>query len=506
MPIPEGFDWKAPDYGEVFLSRLAALERIEAEAKSDASFIDSLKAFYRDHPVEFINDWGMTADPRKAELGQPTDIPFLLFPKQAQAVEWVVDLWRNRRNGMLDKSRDMGASWIMVGIAVWMWLYHPGAVIGFGSRKEEYVDDSADMKAIFPKIRFFIDHLPPIFRPSGYDGKKHATYMQIVNPENSASIVGEAGDNIGRGARATIYFVDESAFLERPKLVEASLSQTTNCRIDLSTPNGESNPFAEKKFSGRVPCFTMHWRDHPAKTQAWYEEQKRKISDPVIIAQELDIDYQASSTNQFIKGDLVDAAMAADSSQFKPEGPLKLAVDVARFGNNKSSMALRQGRVLFWVKSVAKYDTEQVAEWVINECETMPRLPDQIAVDTIGVGAGVYDKLRRKYPDRAVAVIASERVEDGKFFNLRARMWHDAREWLQDAPVSMPKELKVKTQLTAPKYLYKDSRLLIESKDDMLKRGVQSPDEADAIVMTFAKTAHIIKEKTERRERNWRLA
>lgn len=506
MPIPAGFDWSKPDYDAVFKQRITALARIRAEAATNPQAVPALKAYYKDNPVAFINDWGMTFDPRNAEAGKPTTLPFLLFPKQEEGVKWVLDLWRGRQNGMIEKSRDMGASWLMVAIAVWLWSYHPGAVIGFGSRKEEYVDDAADMKAIFPKIRFFIDKLPREFRPAGYDSKKHATFMQVTNPENGAAIVGEAGDNIGRGARATIYFVDEAAFLERPKLIEASLSQTTNCRIDLSTPNGESNPFAEKKFAGKVSCFTMHWRDHPAKTEEWYREQKRKIDDPVIIAQELDIDYQASSTNQFIKGDLVEAAMAADSSTFKPEGPLKMAVDVARFGNNKSSIALRQGRVVFWVKSVAKFDTEQVADWVIEECEALPRLPDQIAVDTIGVGAGVYDKLRRKWPERVVAVVSSEKVEDGKFYNLRARMWSDGREWLKDGPVSLPRDLKLKTQLTAPRYTFKDSKLLIESKDDMLKRGVQSPDDADAVVMTFAKPATIIKEKTDRRERNWRLA
>lgn len=506
MPIPDGFNWKTPDYAAVFTARIGALERIRAEAKTNPQAIPALKAYYKDNPVAFINDWGMTVDPRNAEIGKPTEIPFLLFPKQQEAVEWVVGLWRGRQNGMLEKSRDMGASWIMVGIAVWMWLFYDGAVIGFGSRKEEYVDRAGDMKALFPKIRFFIDHLPREFRPPGYDSTKHAPFMQVTNPKTGATIVGEAGDNIGRGARTSIYFVDEAAFLERPKLVEASLSQTTNCRLDLSTPNGESNPFAEKKFAGRVPCLTLHWRDHPAKDEAWYQEQKRKIDDPVIIAQELDIDYQASSSNQFIKGDLVESAMTLDSSTLKPEGPLKMAVDVARFGNNKSSIALRRGRVCFWVKSVAKYDTEQVADWVIEECEALPELPDQIAVDTIGVGAGVYDKLKRKWPDRVVAVVSSEKVEDGKFYNLRAKMWWEAREWLKDGPVSLPKDLKLKTQMTAPRYSYRDSRLLIESKDEMLKRQVQSPDDADAVVMTFAKPASIIKEKTERRERNWRTA
>jgi len=514
MPIPQGFDWKHPDYKAVFEARIAALERIRGEARENKQAIPALKAFYKDNPVAFINDWGMTFDPRNAEVGLPTDIPFLLFPKQEEFVNWTVDLWRNRKNGMAEKSRDMGASWLVVAIAVWVIVFYPGTIVGFGSRKEEYVDDGANMKAIFPKIRFFMERLPREFRPAGYDSKKHATYMNIVNPDNGAAIIGEAGDNIGRGARASIYFVDEAAYLERPAKVEAALSQTTNCRIDVSTVNGEDNPFAQKKFAGKIPCFTLHWKDHPAKDDAWYRAQVEKIDDPVIIAQELDIDYMASSTNQFITGNLVDEAMGQDSSKLKPIGPLKMAVDVARGGGNKSVIALRQGRVCFWIRERDLHDSIEVSDWVISECAALPKLPDQIAVDVIGVGSGVYDTIRAKYPERAYAVNSSGKFDepplvegDGRRpYNMRARMWQGLRAWLKDGPVSMPKELKTKTQITAPRYKYRNELLLIESKEEMLKRDIESPDRADALAMTFAKDCDEIRERTERRERNWRTA
>jgi len=90
-----------------------------------------------------------------------------------------------------------------------------------------------------------------------FDPQKHAPHMRINFPATGASISGEAGDGIGRGDRSSLFFVDESAFLERPELVEASLSQTTNCRIDVSTPHGMANPFAEKRHSGMVKVFTF---------------------------------------------------------------------------------------------------------------------------------------------------------------------------------------------------------------------------------------------------------
>ena len=117
--------------------------------------------------------------------------------------------------------------------------------------------------------------------------------MRIFFPENGSVIFGEGGDDIGRGARAAIYFVDEAARLRHPDLAEASLSQTTNCRQDLSTPNGLANPFYINRASGRFPVFTFHWRSDPRKNEAWYEKQKAENSD-VVVAQEIDIDYAAS--------------------------------------------------------------------------------------------------------------------------------------------------------------------------------------------------------------------
>lgn len=155
------FDWKAPDYTAVFQDRAERLARLRASP----DLLASVKEHYRDHPADFINDWGMTFDPRNAEIGLPTTVPFLLFPKQREFVEFVRACWLAREDWLAEKSRDMGVSWLCVAIAVWMWLFHPGTVAGFGSRKEEYVDKLGDPKCLFWKARQFIDLLPVEFRP-----------------------------------------------------------------------------------------------------------------------------------------------------------------------------------------------------------------------------------------------------------------------------------------------------------------------------------------------------
>ena len=204
------FDWKSPNYALVYEQRAERLSNIRATPE----ILAGLKEYYKGNPVAFVTDWGMTFDPRLAEIGMPTVVPFVLFGKQRDFIEFVHAAWRGREDALVEKSRDMGVSWLCVAFAVWMWLFHPGTVVGFGSRKEEYVDKIGDPKSLFWKARQFINLLPVEFRPVGWDEAKHAPHMRILNPENGSSIVGEAGDNIERGNRTSIYFKDESAFYE----------------------------------------------------------------------------------------------------------------------------------------------------------------------------------------------------------------------------------------------------------------------------------------------------
>jgi phage terminase large subunit len=82
---------------------------------------------------------------------------------------------------------------------------------------------SATRKVVFWKARYLIENLPREFRGT-WNRRKHSPHMRIIFPDTGSAMTGEAGDNIGRGDRTTIYFVDESAHLERPQLVDASLS------------------------------------------------------------------------------------------------------------------------------------------------------------------------------------------------------------------------------------------------------------------------------------------
>ncbi len=328
MPIPFPFDFKNPDYTQVFEWRMERLQRIRANPES----LPIMKAFYKDNPAQFIIDWGMTVDPRNVERGLPARIPFLLFPKQEAWIQWFVEHWRASKPGITEKTRDMGMSWLTVGMASSLCLFNRGVFAGFGSRKEEYVDKIGSPKSLFDKARNFISLLPVEFR-GGWSAKQHAPHMRILFPETESAMTGEAGDGIGRGDRTSFYIVDESAFLERPYLVDASLSATTNCRQDISTPNGMANSFAERRHSGKIDVFTFHWRDDPRKDQAWYDKQVEEL-DAVTVAQEIDINYSASVEGVLIPSAWVQAAIDAHIVLgIEPTGVRMGALDVADEGN-----------------------------------------------------------------------------------------------------------------------------------------------------------------------------
>lgn len=282
--LPFSFDHRAPDYLSVLKWRAEFLHRIRVTDSAQ-----KLKSFYRTNPAQFIADWGIIFEPRNPEIGLPSKIPFVFFPRQVDWLDWTLERWKTRERGMTVKSRGSGVSWLAVSLACTLCLFNEGVSIGFGSRKAELVDTLGDPKALFHKARMFLANLPPEFR-GGWDQDRDARQMRILFPETGSAMTGEAGDQIGRGDRTSIYFVDEAAFLEHPELAEGSLSDTTNCRIDISTaPQEATSPFWDKVDAlPERQRFTFSWRDDPRRTKEWEEKMRRELA-PAVFAREFDM-------------------------------------------------------------------------------------------------------------------------------------------------------------------------------------------------------------------------
>lgn len=411
------FNYLKPDYTAVYNARMARLAWIRADATGER--LRALKAYYRaeddpsqlgDRLADFINDWGITFDPRNADIEQPTMIPFVLFDRQREWIRYVIRKWRAREPGLTEKSRDMGISWLAVGLGCALCIFFDGLNIGYGSRLVEYVDKIGFPKALFYKARAFMRYLPPEFK-AGFEEKRDSPHMLLKFPDTGSTMAGEGGDNIGRGDRASIYFVDEAAHLERPMLVEAALSQTTNCQMDMSSVCGMDNPFAQKRHAGKIEVFTFHWRQDPRKDEAWYAKQCDEL-DAVVVAQEIDINYSASATGILIPSAWVQAAVNADVKLgFVPTGQRFGALDVADEGVDLNAFARRHGvkveDVKAWSgKGADIFDTVQRS---FLECDENDL--DRFYYDADGLGAGVRGDARVINEGRAANKVHGLQVE-----------------------------------------------------------------------------------------------
>ena len=165
--------------------------------------------------------------------------------------------------------------------------------------------------------------------------------------------------------------------------------------------------------------------------------------------------------------------------------PVVIGVDVARYGDDKSCIAIRQGRKLHEIRKFVELNTMQVAAQVVAAMKDYAGAA-AIFVDGIGVGAGVVDRLQMMgHP--VIEVNGGETAfDDVKYYNKTAEMWDRMKTWIvgSDLP-NMDNDLRL--ALTGREYYFDDKeRIRLERKQDMKKRGLVSPDEADALAHTFA--------------------
>lgn len=526
MPLPFEFDFKKPDYVRVFNWRIERLNRIRARPE----VVPAMRAFYRENPTQFLIDWGMTYDPRNVNKGLPASLPFLLFPRQEELGMWIVERWRAGEPGMIEKSRDMGITWLTMGLASTMCLFNMDMSVGCGSRKAELVDTLGDPDSMLEKARRFLIALPPEFRGS-WSRKRHGSHMKITFPDSGSILTGEAGDDIGRGGRQSLYIIDESAHLERPLLVDAALSATTDCRIDLSSVNGLGNPFARKVKSGNIPVFTFHWRADPRKDDEWYAKKCIEVNDPTVMAQEYDIDYAASVEGVVIPSAWVQAAIgAAEALGIEVTGSRFGALDVADEGKDLNAFGGKYGIELQHMQSWSGKGSDIFAsvEKVFDACDANGY--ESFLYDADGVGADVRGNAR-VINERRVAAggrgitacpfrgsgavhdpegeMVAKRKNKDFFANAKAQAWWALRlrfqktffvrqgtlalsECHQDELISISPAigqlLQLQSELSQPTYTRNGAgKILI----DKAPEGTRSPNLADAVMMLYSPAGNV---------------
>lgn len=200
--------------------------------------------------------------------------------------------------------------------------------------------------------------------------------------------------------------------------------------------------------------------------------------------------FPSASSLQFIARDLVDAAMARPQTDERHTGRTAVVgVDVARFGGDRSVIRTRVGRDAagFAPKRYRGVDTMQLASHVAAHIGMLRGLGLRTVafVDGGGVGGGVVDRLRQLGHDVVEVQFGGKADDTRKWANKRAEMWGLLRDWLAIGRIERDEELA--TDLTSVEYGFRpDDTILLESKESMARRGLASPDDGDALALTFA--------------------
>jgi len=196
------------------------------------------------------------------------NLPFITWPVQDRTISAIKDSIDNRKDCLIDKSRDMGATWIVLGTFFWYWLFQSDCHFLCASRKEEYVDKRGDHKCLFAKLEYLHAHLPRWCQP-----QTERTHMHFANVMNGSVLDGESTNkDLGAGDRRLAVMLDEFARVDSAdaQSISETLSDTTDCIIYNSTHTNMGHPYAKIRYGGKVKVVVMPWYEHPDRRVGLY--------------------------------------------------------------------------------------------------------------------------------------------------------------------------------------------------------------------------------------------
>lgn len=311
--LAENMRWRANVYRQVM---------------EDQSYADVIWDACRQDPIFYVNGFVWTYDPRREPFPK---VPMILYPFQEYGLREII-LAINDHDLLVEKSRDMGASWLCILGFEWAWHFHEMLSFLMGSRVEEYVDKSDNPKSLFWKVDFIHKNLPGWLMPRGFD-RSCRSKMHIYNPQTESVIDGESTTaNFARGDRRSGILLDEFAAVDEfgHRVLNAT-RDATKCRLFNSTPNGVGNAYYDIRQTG-IQKLRFHWSEHPLKNHGlyktaddgglevfdysgypanyhpildgklrspWYDNECKRTVSEREIATELDIDYLGSGYQYF---------------------------------------------------------------------------------------------------------------------------------------------------------------------------------------------------------------
>jgi hypothetical protein len=337
-----------------------------------------------------------------------------------------------------------------------------------------------------------------VARTSGRDNPDALQGFHASNLTLSAD--GTTVEDFGGGGNI-LFLVDEASGVHEDvfTVAEGALSSHGARLLMIGNPTKNTGYFAESHKSRRSMFNCLHFRsqDSPLVSDNYRSDLVRKYGEGSnIVRVRADGAFPKQDDDVLIPLELAERALSAPRVVPPPNTPRKLGIDVARYGDDRTVFVLRHGVNITNIEIRAKEDTMQTAGRAVQLIQEWRA--EQIFVDSVGVGGGVVDRLREMgKPVVGVNVANTAPVRgfggnDAQGKTLRDHLWLEMAAWLRDdspsfleAPPDHAQDLA--GELASVKFKIASSgHLVIESKDDMKKRGLRSSDLADALGVTFA--------------------
>jgi hypothetical protein len=389
---------------------------------------------------------------------------------------------------------------------------------------------------LFQIVKRFYDNLPVDVRPSVGTSNAEELLFDRLDSGYIVSVANPESGGTGRSATAQLLHASEVAFWADLQTQMTSLMQTVpdtdGSEIVLETTANSFNPFHgfwSKAVSGEntfMPVFLPwskadEYRTKPgaqfemdgderalaelheldAAQIAWRRGKIAQLGNASLFAQEFPLHaseaFISSSFDSFIPADIV---LRARKEKIEAYGPLIVGVDPAGMGADATAIAYRQGHCITKVEKRRSLDTMQTTGWIAQIIRE--KKPAKVNIDVGGLGVGIYDRLIEQGHSRSVvsavnfggkpvepAPLDEKGREAGGPANRRAELWGNLKKALEGR-FSLPDSDSLQADLVSCGYRYDSSgRLLLESKQDMRKRGMPSPDEGDAVALCFCDPA-----------------
>lgn len=229
---------------------------------------DSRKALLRlckQDILFWINTFVVQVDPKqRGDLGKPG--PFITYDFQEPAILKMLSWVRRGKDGVIEKSRQMGASWMLIILFTWLWLFHDYQTLLFISRNEKAVEDESP-NSLFWKIDFILKFLPSWMRPSKFRRRK----LFYGNDSLTSAIFGEASTGQANvGGNTTAMGIDEYSQIKEDYEVLHRTSDSTQCRIFNGTHLGLETAFYELTQRRDMNKLVLHWSQHPLYNKGLY--------------------------------------------------------------------------------------------------------------------------------------------------------------------------------------------------------------------------------------------